>query len=144
MKGRLYLLLLISLLWFGALAARLYQLQVVEHDHYVARAANQQRSELVLTPPRGTIYDSRGRELAMSLEASSAYADPTEITDPHQAALLLAPVVGRNSQRLARDLANRDKHFVWVERQMEADLAARVRDLEIEGVSFTRESIKKS
>lgn len=140
MKGRLYLLLLISLLWFGALAGRLYQLQVVEHDHYVARAANQQRSELVLTPPRGTIYDSRGRELAMSLEASSAYADPTSIVDPHQAALQLAPVVGRDSKRLARVLANRDKHFVWVERQMEADLAARVRDLEIEGVSFTRES----
>ncbi len=140
MKGRLYLLLVIGVLWFGALAGRLYQLQVVEHEHYVGRAANQQRSELVLTPPRGTIYDSRGRELAMSLQASSAYADPTEIVDPGDAARKLASVVGRDSKRLARNLANRDKRFVWVERQMEAEVASQVRDLGIQGVGFTRES----
>ena len=121
MRGRLHLLLAVSVLWFGGLAARLYQLQVVEHDHYVERAANQQRSELVLTPPRGTIFDSRGRELAISLEASSAYADPRAISDPQQAARLLAPVVGRDSKRLSRDLAKSNTSFVWVERQMETE-----------------------
>lgn len=140
MKVRLYLLLAVSLVWFGGLAVRLYQLQVVEHDHYVERAANQQRSELVLTPPRGTIYDVRGRELAMSLEASSAYADPSAIDDPQEAARLLAPVVGRDSKRLARDLAKTNTSFVWVQRQMDTDLEARVRDLDVEGVGFTRES----
>lgn len=140
MKSRLYLLLVIGVLWFGALAGRLYQLQVIEHEHYVARAANQQRSEVILTPPRGTIYDSRGRRLAMSFEAASAYADPTALVDPLQASRELAPVIGRDSERLARDLGNREKRFVWVERQMEAELAERVRDLQIDGVAFTRES----
>ena len=140
MKGRLHLLLAVSLLWFGGLAARLYQLQVMEHEHYVERAANQQRSELVLTPPRGAIYDSRGRELAMSLEASSAYADPKAIADPYQAARQLAKVVGRDSKRLAQDLSKSNTSFVWVERQMDPEQAERVRALGIKGVGFTRES----
>ena len=43
MTGRLYVVLAVSLLWFAGLAARLYQLQVVEHDHYVERARGQDR-----------------------------------------------------------------------------------------------------
>jgi cell division protein FtsI (penicillin-binding protein 3) len=139
-KGRLTLLLVCCALWLGALAGRLYQLQVLEHGHYTGRAANQQRSELVLTPPRGTIYDARGRELAMSVEAASAFADPTEIADPQAAARQLARIVGGNAKQLAAELSNHERRFVWIERQLEPERAAEIRNLAIEGVYFTNES----
>ncbi len=64
MNSRLYVVLAISGLWFAGLGGQLYHVQVVDHDHYVERARSQQRRELILTPPRGTIFDARGRELA--------------------------------------------------------------------------------
>ena len=134
------MVLALAALWFAGLAARLCDLQVREHDHYVERARNQQRTELVLTPPRGTIYDASGRELAMSIEAASAYAVPREIADPAGAAARIAAAVGADRAVLASRLGRGDRGFVWVARQLEPAAAARLRALELPGVKFTTES----
>ena len=56
------------------------QVQLVRHDHYVARAQRQQERTLALNPVRGSILDARGRVLAESIAAESIYADPQAIT----------------------------------------------------------------
>ena len=140
MNSRLYVVLAISGVWFAGLTGRLYQLQVVEHDHYVERAHGQQRSELVLTPPRGTIFDCRGRELAMSIEASSAFADPREIAEPSSTARRLASVLGGDDATLARELSREGRKFVWVARQLDPETVRELRDLEIQGLRFVNES----
>lgn len=140
MRNRLWVLLAVCGLWFGALTVRLYQLQVVRHQHYTERAGRQQRGELVLTPPRGTIYDARGRELALSLEAPSVYADPRQILEPEVAARRIAAVLGKDRRELAKRLAQSDRGFVWVARQVAAADAQRVRELEIDGIALTTES----
>ena len=61
-----------SPVWAGAIGCRLYDLQVVRHDEYRRRAERQQQRVVELDPPRGTIYDARGRELAVSVEVESA------------------------------------------------------------------------
>jgi cell division protein FtsI (penicillin-binding protein 3) len=137
---RLATLLLIAGLWLSGLGARLYDLQVVEHDHYVGRARAQQRSELVLTPPRGTIFDARGRELALSIEASSAFVNPRQLSEPGRAAQRIAAVVGSDRASLAKRLGRDDVGFVWVARQLEPEQAERLRGLELEGLAFTQES----
>ena len=58
-------------------AGRLYQLQVLHHDHYTARAARQQQRIVKLDPPRGTIYDARGRELAVSVPVAYGASRPS-------------------------------------------------------------------
>ena len=118
MRSRLYVVLALAVLWFAALGARLYHLQVVEHDHYVERARGQQRYVLVSTPPRGTIFDSRGRELAISVEAASAFANPREIADPVEAARPIAEALGCDREKLAERLSRDDTRFVWIGRQL--------------------------
>lgn len=140
MRSRLPIVIAFGLLWIGAIAFRLYHLQVVRYDHYVAKAERQQQRVVVLDPPRGTIYDSQGRELAVSVEVDSAYAVPPRLADPRDAARRIARVVPEvDEKKLARQLAQ-DREFVWVARKLDPPVAAALRGLGIEGIYFVPES----
>ncbi len=140
MKSRLWILLAVCCVWIGLLSVRLYRLQVVEHEHFSERARRQQTSELVLTPPRGTIFDARGRELALSIEARSVAADPRRIADPEGAARSLTAAVGGDRKALAESFSRQDRNFVWVARQLSSEQFEAVRSLEIDGLTYPRES----
>ena len=139
MRSRVVLVVVLGFFWVGAVAARLYQLQVLRYDHYEAKARRQQQLVVELDPPRGTIYDARGRELAVSVQVESAWADPSDIADPKATAAALAPVLGVDAAGLARRLAKRSD-FVWVARKLDPPLADRVRRLDLKGIRFLPES----
>ncbi len=140
MKRRLVLVALFLGAWTAAAAARLYQLQVADHALYERKAAEQQEEEMLLEPPRGSIFDCRGRPLAMSVEVDSAWANPGEVADPAAAAARLARVLGVDRRALEKRLSEEDRHFVWVARQLDDRRAEAVRALDLEGISFVRES----
>ena len=138
--SRVKLAFVIGALWIAAIAGRLYQLQVAQHDHYVSKAARQQQRVIKLDPPRGTIYDARGRELAVSVQVDSAYAVPSEVRDPRATAAALAKAVpGLDAKRLARELA-RDREFIWVARKLDPPVADAVRALHLDGIHFLPEA----
>ncbi|MEA2561279.1 MAG: hypothetical protein QOH06_2783 [Acidobacteriota bacterium] len=137
---RLRIAALIGVLWIAAIAGRLYYLQVAQYDHYSSKAERQQQRVIKLDPPRGTIYDARGRELAVSVQVDSAYAVPSEILDPLDAAAKLARVVdGLDAKKLARELA-RDREFIWVARKLDPPVADAVRALNLKGIHFLPEA----
>ncbi|HXU46561.1 MAG TPA: penicillin-binding transpeptidase domain-containing protein [Thermoanaerobaculia bacterium] len=140
MRSRLLLVAGLGILWAAAIAGRLYYLQVVEHDHFTARAKDQQKRVVELDAPRGTIYDARARELAVSIEVDSVYAIPSEIADPRAAARALAPLVGREQGKLARQLADRSRDFVWVGRKLDPPKSDAIRRLQLGGLRFVPES----
>lgn len=139
MRSRAILVAIVGLLWAGGIAARLGQLQVVHFEHYREKARRQQQLVVELDPPRGTVYDARGRELAVSLEVDSAWADPSEIRDPQATAAALAPVVGIDAATLAGRLVSK-KNFVWVARKLDPPVAEKVRRLGLPGIHFLPES----
>src|SRR5512142_3476497 len=63
-------------LGFGAVAARVFHLQVLRRDELVDGMVEQYRRQLVLKPRRGAITDRAGVLLAGSADARSIYADP--------------------------------------------------------------------
>ncbi|HYN20647.1 MAG TPA: penicillin-binding protein 2 [Thermoanaerobaculia bacterium] len=139
--SRVMLAVLIGVLWLAAIAARLYYLQVVRHEHYVAKAERQQQRIIKLDPPRGTIYDARGRELAVSVQVDSAYAVPPEVRDPRATAAALATVIpGLDPKKLARSLSPGDREFVWVARKLDPPVAEAVRALDLPGIHFLPEA----
>jgi cell division protein FtsI (penicillin-binding protein 3) len=139
LKARWIFALLLVLAWVGGIGARLYQLQVQEHQAYYEIAKRQQLRRITLEPPRGTIFDARGRKLALSLEVDSAWACPREVEDPAAASAQLSKVLGLDRQKL-EDRLTRDKEFVWIARQLDSPLSAAVRDLDLDGVTFLKES----
>ena len=78
--------------WALVIVARLVHVQLVKHDHYVARAQRQQERTLDLNPVRGSILDARERVLAESVPAESIYADPQAIADRRAVARKLSKI----------------------------------------------------
>jgi cell division protein FtsI (penicillin-binding protein 3) len=125
--------------WLAALGVRLYDLQVRKHDHYASIARRQQQDIVELEPPRGTIYDARGRELAVSVNAESLFANPADVENPVRVAGLLSEELGLSRADLERTLGS-SRRFVWIQRKLDPPQAQRVRDLGIDGLGFIDES----
>ncbi len=126
-------------LWFGVVVARLYYFQVIDYVDLLGRAQRQQQHTLEIAPERGAIYDRQMNPLAMSLEVDSIYAAPSELANPQMIASLLAPVLGMDTQELrARFLTTHS--FCWVKRRVTPAEASRVRDLNLKGIYFQRET----
>jgi cell division protein FtsI (penicillin-binding protein 3) len=139
-RPRLAIVIWCGAVWVALIAGRFYQLQVLQYEHYAGKAARQQQRVVLLDPPRGTIYDARGRELAVSVQVDSAYAVPPQIEDAKAAAAKIARAVpGLDAARLARQLAQ-DREFVWVARKLDPPVAAALRALDLPGLYFVRES----
>ncbi len=129
-----------GLVWVLLIAGRLYHLQVLRYEHYASKAERQQQRVVTLDPPRGTIYDAQGRELAVSIQVDSVYAVPPEVEDPAATAAALARVVpDLDRDKLARQLAG-DREFVWVARKLDPPVAEKVHALKLKGLYFVPES----
>ena len=134
-------LLTIALLVVGSWATigfRLYQVQVVDSAAYTAAAERQRVRVEETAAARGTIFDREGRELAVSIEARTVYANPRQIVDPGSTALALSKVLPLDIDRLREKLLA-DTTFVFVARQVEAGDAAKVAALELPGIHFLTE-----
>lgn len=129
-------------IWLVAVGARLYELQVSRFVEFSDRAAAQQTRVVSVVGPRGTIFDRRGRELAVSVEAKSAYAVPPELDDPIDVAARVAAVLGIDAEARTslEERLSSEKDFVWVARKLDPLIAAQLRELSIDGIGFDRES----
>ncbi|HYE30032.1 MAG TPA: penicillin-binding protein 2 [Methylomirabilota bacterium] len=111
---RLFWLCLGLLTCFGALAARLVQLQVVQHEEMLGLAMDNTQRTFVREPRRGDIRDIRGNLLATSKEVKTVCADPSLI-GPHAdlVARTIAPLIRMPLPELAQKLTPR----TWVDAQ---------------------------
>ena len=125
--------------WGLVVVGRLAQLQLAQGAKYRARAQRQQERRIEISPRRGSILDRAGRELAVSVEVSSVYAAPDEVSNPVAEARALAPVVGIPERVLLAKLRS-EKGFVWIVRKIEPALADRVRALGLDGIRLIPET----
>lgn len=123
--------------WALIVVARLVQVQLVRHDHYVVRAQRQQERTLELNPVRGSILDARNRVLAESVPAESIYADPQAISDRGAIARKLAkvPGIGLTAREIEAKLRGNGS-FAWVARQLPLEVTAEARKLQLPGIYF--------
>ena len=78
---------------FGALAARLVILQIVDAPAYAQLAEQQRQREVTFAARRGAVFDREGEPLAISVDLQTIYTDPALVQDPPAAAEKLAPVL---------------------------------------------------
>ena len=130
----------VLLLIFAAIAAifflRLGYLQVIESAHYSAMAEEARTISFTTTPHRGTIYDRNGTVLAKSVDATTIYANPAEVTDAAAEAQAIANVLGGDASTYRELLSKESTTFVYVKRQADVDAAAEVKKLALDGVYF--------
>ena len=116
---------------FALLLVRLGKLQLLDHDFYEQRAIAQQLREAPTAPQRGTIYDSRGRILAVSASVDNVYLSPAEIQqygeDPELIARELSRILDLDYQDLLDKTGQSGSWYVTVARKLERETADEVR-----------------
>jgi cell division protein FtsI (penicillin-binding protein 3) len=138
-NSRLYMLGGTLVLWCAVICLRLVYLQVFRYGDFEQRAQHQQQRTTEVSSKRGIIYDRAGRELAMSVSVDSVFAVPTDIPDLAQTISLIARIAKADPRELlAKCKASRT--FCWVARKADAEIAGRIRALNLRGIYFQKES----
>ncbi|MGE0096727.1 MAG: peptidoglycan D,D-transpeptidase FtsI family protein [Hydrogenophaga sp.] len=124
---------------FAGLAGRAAYVQVFGNDFFQRQGEVRFARTLELPANRGRVLDRNGLILASSVVAQSIWAIPEDVdrTDPklrQLAKLLEMPLAD-----LRKRLANEDKTFVWVKRQVDDPVAKQIAELGIKGIYQRRE-----
>ncbi len=126
-------------LLFIAVTCQAFKLQILEHEEMVKKADRQHQRTVPLTPGRGTIMDRNGNKLAVSLEMDSCYAEPRHIQDLDGTAAVLSTFLNSSKQELLKKMKG-SKNFVWLERRLTPEKAARIKNLKLRGIGFAPET----
>ena len=139
-ERRVGLLFAIFALALALVLGRAAWIQAVRGDELRADARSQQIEEVEIPAKRGSIFDRRGRELAVSEPAATIFATPYLLDDPAEAARRLAKAIDVSPGEVLETIADRDAGFAYVARDVDLAAADRVRELEIEGVGIIPDS----
>ncbi|MGZ4785239.1 MAG: peptidoglycan D,D-transpeptidase FtsI family protein [Acidimicrobiales bacterium] len=148
-RRRLLILLCALASLFILISAKVADLQVLNPSRYLTTGASQTLRSQTLAAERGTIYDRNHTELAMSVPKKTIFVDTKLVTDPVAEAAALAPVLQLDAGALQAKLSQRHAddtgamvpdRFVYLARKVEIDVADRVKDLKLPGISFIDES----
>lgn len=121
------------------ITAKAVHLQVFCREELSRRAANQCERTVPAVGKRGTIYDAKGRELAVSVDdVKSVAAHPSYIADPASAARLIGKELNLDFGMLNTKLVS-EKTFVWIKRQTSPSETEAVKALHLPGISLIPE-----
>lgn len=138
-RKRIIFLFVIFFMTVIMLSLRLVWIQVINSEEYQEKAIEQRRMQIKVEPKRGIIYDRKGNELAISASSETVVAIPPEIDDPEETARKLASVLEMDYSYVLERLT-KNARAVYVKRKLDKEMAARVRQLDLKGITFTEES----
>jgi cell division protein FtsI (penicillin-binding protein 3) len=124
---------------FAGLAVRAAYVQVIDNAFFKRQGEVRFARTLALPASRGRILDRNGLLLASSVPAPSIWANPEDLErDPAKLARL-ARLLEMSPAELEKKLANEDKTFVWLRRQLDESVVKDVLALDIKGVYSIKE-----
>ncbi|QPN30281.1 penicillin-binding protein 2 [Diaphorobacter sp. JS3051] len=130
-------------LGFVGLAGRAAYVQVIGNDFFQRQGEVRFARTLELPANRGRILDRNGLILASSVPAASIWAIPedVEMAKPEVRAKLkdLARLMDMPLSTLQDKLADEDKTFVWIKRQLDWDVGQQVTALGLKGIYLRKE-----
>ncbi|MBK6296321.1 MAG: penicillin-binding protein 2 [Rhodoferax sp.] len=127
---------------FMGLAARAAYIQVVANDFFQKQGEVRFARTLDLPANRGRILDRNGLILASSVPAPSIWAIPEDVDLNPEQLKRLSKLLDMPAAELSKRLANDDKTFVWLKRQVDESVAAQVAAMGIKGI-YQRKEYKR-
>jgi cell division protein FtsI/penicillin-binding protein 2 len=144
-KRRVLVAAAIFACWTVVIEARLYYLQVVQHDFLAELARTQTERTTVVPAKRGEIVDRRGRLLAYSIDADTVYAVPYEVEEANRTttAAALCGALDRCTPKEQQSILERlsaRRPFNFVRRRITPAEVSRIAALKLSGIGFMKES----
>ncbi|MGE5337079.1 MAG: peptidoglycan D,D-transpeptidase FtsI family protein [Gemmatimonadota bacterium] len=134
------LLLFLLFCAFVALAGRAVFLQGGVSTGYFQRQGEVRYARTLEMPAtRGKVVDRNGVVLAASVPAKAIWAIPDDVDAPPAQLAKLAQLLQMPVAELRRRLANGDRKFVYLRRQVDLDVAQKIDALKLDGIHQTRE-----
>jgi len=130
------------------MAVRLYQIQITQHDFYAQKVLRRRKLEPAAAKGcrrRGSIYDCRGRELAVSIRVNSAFAEPARLYGEEPGKVRQACMVLQVDPEFLSPIALKQKldagqDFIWIRRKILPKMVEQLQELNISGIGFREET----
>ena len=137
-RSRFVLILAIG--GFVTLLGRAFFLQALATGFLQAKGEARYTRVIDLPASRGPVTDRNGQLLAVSTAVESIWAIPDELDDVDEPHLRgLAHALGIDAREIRQKIANKDRQFVFLKRQISPEQAAKVMALRVPGVFQQRE-----
>ena len=131
-KGIFFLMILLGVVSFCAVAGMLVKLMLVDHDYYEAKAIRNQTRSTSVTASRGTIYDRNGNVLAASSSVENVFLDPLELSqnkvDVPALAKKLAAVLDLDAGWIEEQAADTSLRYKVIKRRQAQEVCDKVRE----------------
>lgn len=128
-------------LGFVGLSARAAYIQIIGNDFFVRQGEVRFARTLTLPANRGRILDRNGLILASSIPAQAIWAFPEEVNQQADRSKLakMAKLLDMPLKSVEAKLANEQKNFVYIKRQVDEDVAKKIDELGIAGIYQRKE-----
>ncbi len=143
-RSRVLIILLVIFISFGALAAKLFEIQIVNHNEFVYSAKRQQDKPSSVKSERGLIKDRDGMVLSFTRDDFSYYAHLQMLKkekDKNKVARKFSEVFGKSEKHYMK-LLNSKKKIVCLEKKASKEKAIKLRNFIVDGLienaDFTR------
>ncbi|MGE0496420.1 MAG: peptidoglycan D,D-transpeptidase FtsI family protein [Ramlibacter sp.] len=127
---------------FAGLVGRAAWVQVFGNDFFQKQGEVRFARTLELPANRGRILDRNGVLLATSVPAPSIWAIPEDVNATPAQLTQLARLLEMSAGELRKKLADEDKTFVWLKRQVDEPVAREIAALKLKGV-YQRKEYKR-
>lgn len=149
-KKRMIIAFTIMYSMTALLCFRVGWIQVVKGEEYSKMATEQQTKDVPIKAKRGMIYDTNGKELAVSATCYSVWARPGKIrgdsTDQaereatlEKTCATLAQILGKEEEEI-RELVTKQQALVNVEKYLERETADQVRAANLPGIEIAEDT----
>lgn len=127
----------------AVLIARLFMLQIVQHQLYASLASRQQRAVAEVAGERGRIFakDKEGRliPLALNKVQKNLIASPKDIKNPDEVALVLAKELRLDQAEVAKKLSRQEDPYEVIAKRVEETTVKKLEELKFPGLFFEEE-----
>ena len=106
-RRRIFLALIMGIVLFAALIARLGYVQLVEGPKLAEMASDLLKRDIKFQPNRGRILDRNGIELVTNMSVPTVVAIPAQIKDPDETARKLAVILEQKAEDIYKAITKR-------------------------------------
>ncbi len=128
------------LLVMAIYVVRLFYLQIVMHDDYVAQAMAEQVKPLTIPAKRGLVYAMDGDtpiQLVMNQTVYTLFVDPATVTEPEKVLETVRNVAGGNLRpNIDKLIAKKESRYQILGTKMTRQQAEMIKKSELRGVGF--------
>ncbi|TSC95854.1 MAG: cell division protein FtsI (penicillin-binding protein 3) [Parcubacteria group bacterium Athens1014_10] len=136
--------IVVIFIFYSLIIIRLFNLQIVKHNFYIALASGSQQFSEELYPTRGKIFIKDKKEklypIAANLELYLVFAVPVHIKEPEKTAETIAPILELSKEDILPKLSKENDFYEILKHYVAKEKVEEIKTLKIKGVEFIPET----